>query len=102
MGDRFEKLPRVNTTYEGAHEVVKGDPRVDGPYLDEVRAREADDIRRWRNEAKRNVKLEENDTAAEQTAADVKAKAEVASQNVKKKSAAKKSAPAKKAAAGKK
>lgn len=83
MGDRFEKLPRVNTTYENAHEVVKGDPRVDGPYLDEVREREAKDLREWRNRRAKDVTLDTNDTPEDQTEADVKAQAEVTSEKVK-------------------
>lgn len=101
MGDRFEKLPRVNTTYENAHEVVKGDPRVDGPYLEEVREREAADLREWRNARAKSVTLEEHDDAATQKEADVQAQAKAAAPKVKKTAAKKtaaKKAPAKKAA----
>lgn len=35
-----EGLPYVADTYEAAHEVVKGDPSVDGPYLDDIRRAE--------------------------------------------------------------
>ena len=35
--------------YHNAHEVVKGDPRVDGPYLDDVRADQERAYREHRN-----------------------------------------------------
>ena len=38
----------MTTKYHKAHEVVKGDPRIDGPYLDDIRA----DEERARREAR--------------------------------------------------
>jgi HSP90 family molecular chaperone len=104
---RYEKLPRVNTTYENAHEVIKGDPRIDGPYLDEVRAREADNLRKWREQAFNEHKDDFSKAPDSETAEDEQAKAKATAQRVKEvkksedkpvaKKAAAKKAPAKKA-----
>ncbi len=42
--------------YHDAHKVVKGDPRVDGPYLDDVRA---DQERAYREHRNLNVNVED-------------------------------------------
>lgn len=42
----------MTTKYHKAHEVVKGDPRIDGPYLDDIRA----DQERARIEARQKAR----------------------------------------------
>lgn len=68
-------LPGVVNTYENAHEVIKGDPRTDGPYLDDIRAAQED--------AYREARMAAMDKAA--------AKTEVVSSDKKVKKTAKKS-----------
>lgn len=47
------ELPSTSTTYEAAHEVYKGDPRIDGPYLDDIRQAQEDGNRQQRMDALR-------------------------------------------------
>jgi len=35
---KYAPLPEVPNEYHGSHEVVRGNPLIDGPYLDEVRS----------------------------------------------------------------
>lgn len=35
-------LPEINSGYDEPHKVIKGDPRIDGPYLDDLRAAQED------------------------------------------------------------
>lgn len=58
------------TNYYNAHEVKKGDPRINGPYLDDIRAQE-EEMRRQARRANsggkhKNVEVEEDgDEASE-------------------------------------
>lgn len=59
------KLPNENVArstgeaYENAHVVQKGDPRIDGPYLDDIRAAQEEEYRRQRNKGVSQVRDEE-------------------------------------------
>lgn len=58
-------MPSVSTSYEKSHEVIKGDPRIDGPYLDDIRAAQEEEYRNRRNNAANEVS-EEDDSAEEE------------------------------------
>lgn len=44
-------LPTVSNAYENSHEVLKGDKRHDGPYLDDIRAEQEEAYRKARHDA---------------------------------------------------
>lgn len=83
----------VSNSYENAHALVdKGDPRVNGPYLDDVRQAQEDEYRKKRmNELNANVDSAEKTTTAPKKAAKSK-KAASPKKAVAKKTVAKKSA----------
>jgi hypothetical protein len=47
MGSKV-KLPEVSDTFENAHQVYKGDPRIDGPYLDDIMTAREEEYRNRR------------------------------------------------------
>lgn len=70
-----EGLPYTSDSYEAAHEVVKGDPSVDGPYLDDIRRAENHKYREVREKvlhaadelSEEDSDEKENSTFAEET-----------------------------------
>lgn len=48
-------------SYENAHAVTKGDPRIDGPYLDDIRAAQEEEYRRQRMAGVSQVRHEDED-----------------------------------------
>lgn len=84
----------VSNSYDNAHEVNKGDVRVDGPYLDDVRTQQQDAYRQRRTEElnaayEANLKAIAEKEKAEQEEKEAAKKA-VAKKTVAKKVAAKK------------
>lgn len=70
-------LPRVSESYYNAHEVIKGDPAIDGPYLDDINA-EREEIYRKNREAEEEARAaavaEEEASSAEEKKTESKEK----------------------------
>lgn len=91
-----ETLATVSNSYDNAHEVKKGDPRIDGPYLDDIRASEAEARRKQREEEMNAAWEAREKEAASEKKEESKEKKD--SPKAVKKAVAKKAATAKKAA----
>lgn len=59
QNESLHKQVPAGEAYENAHEVEKGDPKTDGPYLDDLRAAQEEEYRRQRNHGVSQVRHED-------------------------------------------
>ncbi len=71
----METFAQVSNTYENAHEVIKGDPRVDGPYLTDLEEERAERVRDERMKNFKKAEKEAKVAAAKKAKEEAEAKA---------------------------